>query len=263
MRTIHKKHGFTLIELSVVILILSIMLGGVMAIVTQNIRIQKNAEMAEKMETIREALLAYAKAYRRLPCPSDITQTIDSANFGVEGAPSGYTCNGGTPAANYVTGTNTVYGGGLPVKELGLPLEYAFDAWNNRFLYAVDATMVYSVSPLPFIANAPASGPGDIVILDREINTITNDAIYVVVSHGPNGHGAWINSGASRKNNNSANVAEQTNCHCNSSAVATAFTSSFYFMPPYASTTALNQYDDLTIYAKRSDMLLTEEMNAE
>src|ERR1035441_669638 len=59
---------------------------------------------------------------------------------------------------------------------------------------------------------------GPIQVNDINGNARSSDAIYALISHGANGHGAYTKNGAI-VNANSVNVNEQTNCHCTSTGV--------------------------------------------
>ena len=76
--------GFTLVELAVVIVIVALLLGALLVPLATQLQQQKNRETRETLEEIREALLGYAMAQGRLPCPDR-----DAAPDGLENAPCG------------------------------------------------------------------------------------------------------------------------------------------------------------------------------
>src|ERR1700733_6407698 len=124
------------------------------------------------MAAIDKALMAFRIANDRIPCPSDLTLTPGSSNYGVEAASANNATNSaavqgggvwstcingpiGTPHANFYTtnilvnnmsmweaGTEvTSAEGGVPTIALGLPNDFMFDGWGNRIRYVVDANM--------------------------------------------------------------------------------------------------------------------------
>lgn len=311
------KKAFTLLELSIVLVIISVVMGGAMMIFNQSIDKQQVQETQLKMVAIQKALLDYRRAFNRIPCPADATQDMDTTSsnyYGVEAANSGI-CTGGTPATNFsiaastftgdianaskiitnvsstsglsigtiVSGTdivagttissidsvtqitldtaatatssgvtisrNTVVGGMVPTKTLRLPDDYAIDGWGQRIIYAVDVNLT------------SASGFSNVPVTDSATNRITvNDAtgaskatsvVYLLLSHGKNRHGAYPRAGGSTRfaNYSSADADELTNCHCNSSAAATAFSTTFVQKP-----ISIGAYDDLVLYATRADL---------
>lgn len=230
------KAGFTLLELGVVIIILSLLASGALAIATQKTRLAKQEEMLQKLNAIENALQSYRKSYNRLPCPANIALAESNNNFGFEAANPG-SCIGGTPAATFDDGGNSV-GGMLPVNTLGLPMEYAYDPWGGRILYAVDERIT--------AADAFTTYPAyDANIGQITIANVTSRGVAIVLSHGPNGHGAYqVN--ATRKSYGSVNTDEQENCDCNASAVTGAFDQSFVLQVNTTSTAGvLDSFDDI------------------
>jgi prepilin-type N-terminal cleavage/methylation domain-containing protein len=116
--------GFSLVELAVVLAIIGLLLGSAMYTLSAQTEQRSREETQRRLEQAREALLGFAVANGRLPCPASGTGT------GVEGdAPVG-------------SGTCTnPYDGFLPAITLGYqPVDaqgFALDAWNNRIRYAV------------------------------------------------------------------------------------------------------------------------------
>lgn len=270
------NYGFTLIELSIVVVILGLMVGGIMAAINQETRRTKQADLKTKMDAIEKALGAFIKKNGRMPCPADGTYGFTDTKFGREGGSTGagncgtgatYDANGNRtaigaspPTANFKLG-NTA-GGVVPVRTLGLPDEYAFDPWGGRFTYAIEraanTTSTFSTySPLDTTL-------GTITVNDGSGNTVATNAIAVVLSHGPNGHGAFQLSG-SRKNAGSTNANEQTNCHCTSAAVAGVWSSTFV-AGANTTTTSSDQrtnFDDILRYYTRTSFLTNIDTSSE
>ena len=64
------QSGFSLVELTIVLVIVALLSGGLMfGLSGQRDQIQ-NKEARQQLETIREALIGYAMANGRLPCPA-------------------------------------------------------------------------------------------------------------------------------------------------------------------------------------------------
>lgn len=312
------KKGFTILELGIVLLIISTVMGGIMVLFNQSIDQRQVQETQSKIAAIQKALLDYRIAFNRIPCPADVTQAIDATSsnyFGVEAANQG-TCISGTPAANFsitaatftgtttngsavvtsvsstaglsigtlVSGTgitagtsiasidsstqitldtaatasnagvtisrNTVVGGMVPTKTLQLPDDYAIDGWGRRIMYIVDVNMTAAAGA----ANIPVtdSATNRITVTGAGAGTKTTGAVYLLMSFGKNGHGGYIRNGSSTRLANyiSADADELTNCHCNSSAAATAFAASFVQKPAQVSA-----FDDIVVYGTRADLL--------
>jgi len=118
--------GFSLVEMAVVLAVIGLLLGGMLLTLGAQVD-QKNIDETRKsLEEAREALLAYAMANGRLPCPA--LAPTGGATDGQEAPVGGGICT------NY-------NGGFLPARTLGLSTidssGYAVDAWNNRIRYVV------------------------------------------------------------------------------------------------------------------------------
>ena len=280
---LHRKQGFSLVELSIVLLILGVMIGGLMSVLAQDARRKKQLELKIKMDAIEKSLSAYVKKNNRLPCPSDGTYGITSAYFGKEATSStsdtttcivgsgnyssGFrTSNPSPPMANFYTGTTV--GGVVPVRSLGLPDDYILDPWGGRFTYIVDMRFTTNDSnALPFIIYPPTASTTTLSSLLRVDDTSgsarTTNAIAVVISHGQNGHGAYQLSG-SRRNAGITNSKELENCSCNASAADGTFNTTYVQQQAAASDTDLrNSFDDVVRYYTRASFLSTLDMNSE
>lgn len=250
------KRGFTLLEMSIVLLIIALMLGGALTLFKVSIDRTSTKDTDAKLAVLQQALLDYRRAYGRLPCPANITLAPTSANFGVEAA-NGGVCFGGTPAANFTNIMNAI-GGMVPTKTLGLPDDAAIDSWGRKILYAVDNRTTDS-NPRPFTSiSSPVSSLPDISFNRLIVRTTTPmgsldktnfSAMYVLISHGPNGHGGYPRSSATPITSNSTDVDELQNCHCNSAGTAEAFDNIFV-----QSTETTATYDDITVYGTRASL---------
>jgi len=124
-----RQRAFTLVELAVVMVLIGLLLGSLMYTLSAQVDQRAREQTQRTLDQAREALLGYAIANGRLPCPAS------SASNGIE-----------VPAGGAVACTNP-NDGFLPAVTLGFqPTDssgYALDAWNNRIRYAV-ATSVAS-----------------------------------------------------------------------------------------------------------------------
>lgn len=251
-----KQQGFSLLELSIVVVIVTVVTGMAMSSGYSVLKSSKLAATQNKIKAIDAALLAFRNAYDRLPCPADITIAESATNYGVEGATPG-TCTGGTPAANRSAAGATYSGktgveGGVPIVALGLPNDMAYDGWGNKFRYAVDQglTSTGAISNMATSCNNRA-----ITIKDYNGNNISGGALYAIISHGENAHGGYTRKGVITSTG-STNTDEQTNCHCNSSAAATTYAPTYVQkITTQSAATATNAFDDIVSYKERWEML--------
>ena len=140
MRFFKKIHqSFTLIELSVILFIVGAMTTAALAMFKAR-SVQQMSDH-KKVQAISDALVRYYAVHNRLPRPANLNVAITNANFGTEVA-LGVTPGGGFRKQNYGSSTaltdrpvGYLISGMVPVADLGLPAEYAFDSYGNRIEY--------------------------------------------------------------------------------------------------------------------------------
>jgi prepilin-type N-terminal cleavage/methylation domain-containing protein len=125
--------GFTILELAITLAIIAVLAVGILVPFVAQVSQRKVADTERILEQAKEALLGYATATGRLPCPAT------AASKGVESFAAG-----GNVANGNCTLTGTHFIGFLPAATLGFtPIDsggYAIDGWAttlNRIRYAV------------------------------------------------------------------------------------------------------------------------------
>ena len=129
-RPIHEGRGFALLEVWVVLVVLAVLLGGLALPLAAQVQMRRQEELRRQMEEARDAVMGFAAAQGRLPCPA------------VEGSGGAESF---APGADASTGECAdFYGGFLPAASLGLTgvdaEGFARDPWGsprNRLRYAV------------------------------------------------------------------------------------------------------------------------------
>ena len=199
--------GFTLAELAIVVVIVSLLLGGMMAMVSAQREQRKWSETTSQLEAARDAILGYAIANGRLPCPAN------SASSGAEVRQASGVCGAAGNDYDYYGGVVAgVTYGLLPAVTLGYqPVDdqgYAVDAWGNRLRYALAkvTTPVFaahftnktnmknngiSVLPNDLVVCASSTGiaagpPGSCGAVTNSV-TSQNTVVAVLYSPGKNG----------------------------------------------------------------------------
>jgi prepilin-type N-terminal cleavage/methylation domain-containing protein len=188
-----RARGFSLVELSIVVLVIGIVLTMGIGAWTANLENQANAATTQRQTAVKEALSGYLRRNSRLPCPDTDFASPD----GVENR---------TTAGNPATACSARFGI-LPYVTLGLARDAVRDGWGNFFSYHVSNTVnppsLSEPDDVPLkdwtlTSNFYAGNIGTITVNDRNgatVNAIATDVVAVIVSHGRNGFGAYTIGG--------------------------------------------------------------------
>jgi len=76
----YNSGGFTLLEMSIVLLIMGLLLGSVMQPMGAGVIERKRQQTLDQLIAIREALIGYASVHHRLPCPIPPSTVINNSN---------------------------------------------------------------------------------------------------------------------------------------------------------------------------------------
>lgn len=175
--------GFSLLELSIVLVIIALMVGfgleiGLSTLKTSEINVTK-----QRLAQVKEAIELYQANNGRFPCPAPLNAIPGAAAFGIEDNCANPPAAGLADVAGGDGTASAVRVGMLPIKNLNLPEDYAKDAWNNKILYAVTKSLA-----------VPAyAGNGNVQVEDSSGNLVTvlpERAAWFSASHGPNQEGA-------------------------------------------------------------------------
>ena len=152
-KVILRKHGgFSLVEIAVVMIIISILIAVIAVPLATQVEQQRTIETNKQLELIKEALVGYALSNSRLPCPA-----TDGVVYGTTNTNGRENPVGGGGAAGCA-----VKIGFLPAATLGVsPVDsngFALDAWGspaNRIRYAVADVNVTTSATCPTAINHP------------------------------------------------------------------------------------------------------------
>lgn len=168
-------HGFSLVEMAVVLIIISLVIGGLLGPMSGSINQQKISLTQQRLEEIKKTLLGYAALKGGLPCPASDKNGVGDMTL----------CN------NYGGGGASGY---LPWADLGIE---GNDAWGQPFLYRVDSFYAKNATNYKTTRSA-------LVVQDRQLNAllVPNEAVAILLSYGKNGHPDGGNPQAENKQAN-------------------------------------------------------------
>ena len=198
------QKGFTLVEMAIVLAIIALVLGSGLTLYSTQQDQQRINDTNTRLSNANEALIGYALANGRLPCPASATSN------GVESPVGGGAC------------TNS-YNGFLPAVTLGFtPINsqgYAIDAWSNPIRYSVtssngnafttiggmNSTGISSLTPDLQVCSTAAGIAGTPPSCASGTSLASNGVPMVIYSNGKNGtYGGTSTDEAENSNPNSA-----------------------------------------------------------
>ncbi len=169
--------GFTLIELSIVLLIIGLLLAGFLAPLAITAEQRERTATRAQLDALKDTLYGYALQHGHLPCP-DCNDLHDAG------------CNDGEEDRVDLTGGNPICRtnqGNIPWVALGVK---GSDAWNQPFTYAVTAAFADEAEDphCPSAASFSLCSDGDIKIMDAaaSADATARNIPAVIVSHGKN-----------------------------------------------------------------------------
>ena len=181
--------GFSLIEMAIVLVVIVLLLGGALVPLTTQVQQRRTSETERKLDEIKEALIGYAIANGRIPCPASGTSNgVES--FAAGGNPTNGNCS-------------NAFNGFLPAVTLGLTQldgeGYALDGWGlaqNRIRYAVSNHTINGVTR-PFTRTDGMRMAGMSFLSDADLLFVCSSASAITPGPPPScGAGAKLSSNA-------------------------------------------------------------------
>lgn len=173
MKSKTKIKGFSLIEMAMVLVIFSLLLGGLLLPLSAQVEQKNYAETKKMLEASKEALMGYALSNKHLPCPDKTSGAVN----GINDRP-----NDGVEDFDTITGFCIIQEGNLPWSTLSLDSK---DSWNQRLIYRVSS--IFSVrAPLTTFG---LTANGSLRVCNEAAciaPRLTDSAVAVILSKGKN-----------------------------------------------------------------------------
>jgi prepilin-type N-terminal cleavage/methylation domain-containing protein len=202
------QHGFTLIEVAIVLLIVAILLGYTVALYPVQQELKQYRQLEGEMDRIIEHLVGFAQVNRRLPCPDssgDVNTTGTPGNLdGEEDFDDEFINATGVAGNDTLPDSCKGFSGFVPAGTLGIngdfdPLGRLLDPWGVPYHYHVsninrnDAGGGVDLDPLTGVAVDLVSPDGigeeglsnvipNLVICDDSDNSSAADTSCALVS---------------------------------------------------------------------------------
>lgn len=266
------QRGFTLIEMAIVLVIITILIGGLAMPLSAQIQARRIAETRADMDAIRDALIGYTMSHTKtctcdydasgdltttnpstgcsLICPSS-SDPLNQLKLTRHYLPCPYDASSpsapaGVEAERSSTGRCPSTRGTLPWITLGVKGQ---DVWGNRYTYAV--TLGYANDQNGFVSTPSPSTPGDLNVFPDagcSVASVAENVPVVVVSHGPNGRGAQNMSGGTPLAAAALPVDERQNLIAPSAVSPCSNTTSFVSRAPS------DTFDDLVVWLSANEL---------
>lgn len=214
-----RQHGFSLVEMAVVLVIVGLMIGGLLTPLSVQMEQRRVGETQKALDEARDALAGFALRNGYLPCPA-----VSSAN-GLEDR-SGANCTGGKRQ------------GFIPWATLGVA---KLDSWGHLYRYSVspafsDSRQLFDLRTRRDITIGTRDPRGNLVAASA-----INDIPAVVLSHGKNGAGGVSDTGIRVAELSATNLDERTNARQDGIAFVTRVPSDSPAAPG-------GEFDDLVVW---------------
>ncbi len=190
------QQGFTLIELAMVLLILSLLLSSFLAPLAARVEQRQRNNTQVQLDEIKEVIYGFVLQNKRLPCPD----CRDPDHDDDDDVCAPFTADDGEedrePASEPPEDTDTdcfVEFGNLPWADLGIK---GTDDWGNKFTYGVTGDFAddpgglngtgTGCTPVTEGVSFSLCSEGDIEVVDADGGKVAGDIPAIVVSHGKN-----------------------------------------------------------------------------
>jgi len=258
----HKK-AFSLIELSVVLVVISIIIAGALSASTVSINNAKTKITNDRIKVIYRALGNYILTNYKLPCPAALNITKDAIGYG-NSVGLGGTCFGSGVYKSNIQ--NSLVYGMIPVSTLGLPKDLAEDGFGNKLIYVVNGNYTwadYLANNIEwyFFSSFLESDISNIRILQVSTGNVIDGNAFAIISLGKNKYGAFGSAERTQSATTSSDIYEQQNYlrNVNSSSNSADFgivAGNVNKVVITSENSGSDVFDDIVFFKTRSQMLM-------
>ncbi len=268
-----REAGYTLIEMSIVMIIVGTLLAGFLTAYNVYLKNQKIVETESNIIQLNNAIGNFRAQYGRYPCPASLTLPRTDKDYGKEtdctdtsvavgssvAVGGGYAVEQSIAARTIDHDDNAgtaeirprVRRGWIPFKNLNLPEEIAFDGYRNRMNFGVTERLA--------VAATFDISHGGISIVDGQaipepLLGVDGSGHFLIFTSGENEAGAYTKTGV-QVGACPASGPESENCNTSSDAV--------YVKAPASHTGTNTHYDDTMVYYSQTDIPLWQKSDTD
>lgn len=245
-----KQSGFTLIEIAIVLVIVGMLVGSFIGSITSRIETTRRDNANKQLEDIKTAVLGFASANGRLPCPTSTS--------------------GGGVALPQAGGVCTLQHGFVPGRSLGINGQYnrdnlLIDSWGNPIRYSVTTANASAFTKPTGVGNGGIKDIGmaaltpDLIICDGDSASSTDctggpgklvdTAPFVLLSLGKDGNSFVTNTAPnSDQGENAAEATTAANAAGENLAYTVGNNRVFVSRSYSRADSAAGQFDDLIVW---------------
>lgn len=229
---IKQEQGFTLLDIAIGLLILSLILVPLAQYYKNKIPKERRETTIAHQDNVHAAMDQYFYQHNSYPCPADPTLSAADEDFGEPVLADPLPPPDPDPAAaSPCTGTvvempdpgdgTQIMAGDIPFKALKIPESYTYDAWGHKMTYIVSPDLTrkdIEFDETNAVLEAQRQQINDACEYDGGGNPVMNTetAQWILISHGPEGIGAYTKNGILIQNcpatGSSSETKETQNC---------------------------------------------------
>lgn len=249
---VSQPSGFSLIELSIVVVILSIISVLGLEVAVSFISTRAYDATKDKLTVLDRAIRDFYWVYGRLPCPADRTLSPYDTGYGLENCSL-------TPITTAAPVTETL-GGSVPFRTLNLQPAMGIDSYNTRINYFVTRALTSSYTDFS-INNATLEIRSGRLRQPcaTDCVTLATDAAYALFSNGADKRGARTRQGVAANactGTNDQRIDSQNCIALNGGSMnpSTIPLNVLYDSRYNAGSQTTNYFDDVIIWRKRGQL---------
>jgi prepilin-type N-terminal cleavage/methylation domain-containing protein len=254
-----KPSAFSLIELSVVITIVALITAATLSLNVSSANSNKVKITNERIKAIYDAMGMYLAKNAKLPCVAPINLAKTNSSYGIAGD---CTTTPSSGSGYWISNTfSTIYYGMVPVQTLNLPVDTAEDGWGSKFAYVVlkgstNASKFWNLGDSD--NRVGGTRVGAYKKIGSTVSIITTDALFAIISYGPNKYGAW--NARNTTQNSASSLTEETWNYVTGNIDNPAGKADFYSYDgssiyPFITSYGGSTLDDIIFYKSRDEII--------